>query len=56
MDVVIDGHADSTGAASFNDTLSEKRAREVEKQLLATSIPRQRVFSRVFISALMVSM
>ncbi len=48
VDVVIDGHADSTGAESFNDTLSEKRAREVEKQLLATSIPRQRVFSRGF--------
>ncbi|MGP8308490.1 OmpA family protein [Vibrio sp. YIC-376] len=48
VDVVIDGHADSTGATSFNDTLSEKRAREVEKQLLATSIPRQRVFSRGF--------
>jgi outer membrane protein OmpA-like peptidoglycan-associated protein len=48
VDVVIDGHADSTGAASFNDTLSERRAREVEKQLLATSIPRQRVFSRGF--------
>ncbi len=48
VDVVIDGHADSTGTVSFNDTLSEKRAREVEKQLLATSIPRQRVFSRGF--------
>ncbi|MGY0615483.1 OmpA family protein [Vibrio sp. FJH11] len=48
VDVVIDGHADSTGASSFNDTLSEKRAREVEKQLLSTSIPRQRVFSRGF--------
>ncbi|EIV1734299.1 OmpA family protein [Vibrio parahaemolyticus] len=48
VDVVIDGHADSTGAASFNDTLSEKRAREVEKQMLASSIPRQRVFSRGF--------
>lgn len=48
VDVVIDGHADSTGTASFNDTLSEKRAREVEKQLLTTSIPRQRVFSRGF--------
>ena len=48
VDVVIDGHTDSTGAASFNDSLSEKRAREVEKQLLATSLPRQRVFSRGF--------
>ncbi len=48
VDVVIDGHADSTGAANFNDSLSEKRAREVEKQLLATSLPRQRVFSRGF--------
>lgn len=48
IDVVIDGHADSTGAESFNESLSEKRAREVEKQLLATSLPRQRVFSRGF--------
>ncbi|CAM2924934.1 OmpA family protein [Vibrio mytili] len=48
VDVVIDGHADSTGAASFNDSLSEKRAREVEKQLLATNMPKQRVFSRGF--------
>lgn len=48
VDVVIDGHTDSTGAESFNDSLSEKRAREVEKQLLATSLPRQRVFSRGF--------
>ena len=48
IDVVVNGHADSAGAASFNDSLSEKRAREVEKQLLETSLPRQRVFSRGF--------
>lgn len=48
IDIVINGHADSTGAEQFNDTLSEKRAREVEKQLLAASVPRQRVFTRGF--------
>ncbi len=48
VDIVIDGHSDSTGAAGFNDSLSENRAREVEKQLLATHMPRQRVFSRGF--------
>ncbi|AUI88762.1 hypothetical protein BS333_18620 [Vibrio azureus] len=48
IDVVIDGHTDSTGQATFNDGLSEKRAREVEKQLLATKLPRHRVFSRGF--------
>lgn len=48
VDVVIDGHTDSTGHASFNDSLSEKRAKEVEKQLLATNLPRQRIFSRGF--------
>ncbi len=48
VDIVIDGHADSSGVASFNDTLSEKRAREVEKQLLTTKMPRHRVFSRGF--------
>ncbi|MGR5236904.1 OmpA family protein [Vibrio alfacsensis] len=48
VDVVIDGHADSTGDATFNDGLSERRAQEVEKQLLATNLPRQRIFSRGF--------
>ncbi|MGR5352214.1 OmpA family protein [Vibrio alfacsensis] len=48
IDVVIDGHTDSTGRAIFNDSLSEKRAEEVEKQLLATNLPRQRIFSRGF--------
>ncbi len=48
VDIVINGHADSSGATSFNDTLSEKRAREVENQLLKTNMPRQRVFSRGF--------
>jgi len=48
VDVVIDGHTDSAGSSSFNESLSEKRAREVENQLLAMNIPRQRVFSRGF--------
>ncbi len=48
VDIVIDGHTDNSGAVSFNDTLSEQRAREVEKQLIKTNFPRQRVFSRGF--------
>ncbi|WP_221070244.1 OmpA family protein [Vibrio alfacsensis] len=48
VDVVIDGHADNTGDANFNDNLSEYRAKEVEKQLLATNLPKQRIFSRGF--------
>ncbi len=48
VDIVIDGHTDNSGAVSFNDTLSEQRAREVENQLLKTNLPRQRVFSRGF--------
>ncbi|MET2898340.1 OmpA family protein [Vibrio rotiferianus] len=47
VDVVIDGHADSSGAESYNEGLSERRAKEVESQLL-TMIPRQRLFSRGF--------
>ncbi len=48
VDLVIDGHSDSTGTTSFNDSLSVRRAREVEKQILSTNMPRQRVFSRGF--------
>ncbi|MDF2152765.1 OmpA family protein [Vibrio sp. CAU 1672] len=48
VDVVIDGHADSTGKNTFNDRLSEQRARAVEKQVLAADLPRERVFSRGF--------
>ncbi|HAS6347010.1 TPA: OmpA family protein [Vibrio vulnificus] len=46
VDVVIDGHADSTGTSGFNNTLSEQRAGEVKKQLLMSRVPEHRVYTR----------
>ena len=44
--LLIVGHADSTGAASYNHTLSEARADSVKKYFLDHSIDPQRVFVR----------
>ncbi|MGL0934792.1 OmpA family protein [Vibrio vulnificus] len=46
VDIVIDGHADSTGATGFNNSLSERRAEEVKKQLLMSRVPESRVYTR----------
>lgn len=46
IDVIIDGHTDSTGNAGFNDRLSEKRAKAVEQQLLRNNVNKQSVFTR----------
>lgn len=46
IDVVIDGHADSTGTSGFNNSLSERRADEVKKQLLMSRVPERRVYTR----------
>lgn len=46
IDVIIDGHTDSTGNAGFNDRLSEKRAKAVEQQLLRNNVSKQSVFTR----------
>ncbi|KYN80278.1 hypothetical protein ATY36_18590 [Vibrio cidicii] len=46
IDIVIDGHADSTGTSGFNNSLSEQRAEEVKKQLLMSQVPEGRVYTR----------
>ncbi|ELN6932252.1 OmpA family protein [Vibrio navarrensis] len=46
IDIVIDGHADSTGTSGFNNSLSERRAEEVKKQLLMSQVPEHRVYTR----------
>ncbi|UPQ89839.1 OmpA family protein [Vibrio sinaloensis] len=46
IDIVIDGHADSTGAANFNDTLSMKRATAVKQQLVNNNVAMNSIFTR----------
>lgn len=46
IDIVIDGHADSTGAPSFNDTLSMKRAKAVKQQLVRNNVAMDSIFTR----------
>ncbi|WP_070966733.1 OmpA family protein [Vibrio sonorensis] len=46
IDIVIDGHADSTGAPSFNDTLSEKRAKAVKQNLVRNNVAMHSIFTR----------
>jgi outer membrane protein OmpA-like peptidoglycan-associated protein len=46
IDVVIDGHADSTGAPNFNDSLSLKRAKAVKQQLVRNKVPMHSIFTR----------
>lgn len=46
IDIVIDGHADSTGAATFNDTLSMKRATAVKQQLVNNNVAMNSIFTR----------
>ena len=41
----IEGHTDSTGAASYNQTLSEKRAAAVRDYLVSRGVPANRVSS-----------
>ncbi|NVD07967.1 OmpA family protein [Vibrio sp. JPW-9-11-11] len=46
IDIVIDGHADSTGAPTFNDTLSMKRATAVKQQLVSNNVAMNSIFTR----------
>lgn len=46
IDVVIDGHADNTGAENFNDTLSLERAKAVKSQLVRNNVAMHSIFTR----------
>lgn len=46
IDIVIDGHADNTGAMQFNDSLSVKRAEAVKQQLVRNNVDKQMIFTR----------
>ena len=46
IDIVIDGHADNTGAPSFNDKLSIQRASEVKKQLVRKQVAMDSIYTR----------
>lgn len=46
INVVIDGHSDSTGSARFNDGLSERRAKAVKQQLVQNRVSENAIFTR----------
>ncbi|KOO11318.1 hypothetical protein AKJ18_29725, partial [Vibrio xuii] len=46
INVVIDGHSDSTGSARFNDGLSERRAKAVKQQLVQNRVSENAIFPR----------
>ncbi|MFW7523490.1 OmpA family protein [Vibrio ostreicida] len=46
IDVVIDGHADNTGATKFNDGLSMRRAAAVKQQLVRNNVAMNAIYTR----------
>ncbi|MCK6263496.1 OmpA family protein [Vibrio sp. ZSDE26] len=46
IDIVIDGHADSTGTPNFNDGLSLQRAKQVKQTLLKNNVAMDSIFTR----------
>jgi outer membrane protein OmpA-like peptidoglycan-associated protein len=46
--IVVDGHTDSVGAAAYNQTLSERRARSVSDYLVNQGVARNRITARGF--------
>ena len=48
LNVEVDGHADSTGAAAYNMTLSEKRAEAVKKHFVDQGIDPDRLTTKGF--------
>lgn len=48
--IALEGHADNTGAAELNQTLSEARAAEVGQALIARGIPASRITTSGFAS------
>jgi OOP family OmpA-OmpF porin len=48
IEIRLDGHTDSTGSAAYNQALSERRAKAVEKYLESQGIDPDRISSRGF--------
>lgn len=48
MRVAVEGHTDADGSKAFNQSLSERRARAVGKQLVAQGIAADRIATRGF--------
>lgn len=46
IDIVIDGHADSTGSVALNDKLSVKRAAAVKQRLMRNNVAMNSIFTR----------
>ncbi len=46
IDIVIDGHTDSSGAPTFNDGLSERRAKAVKNTLVKSNVAMDSIFTR----------
>jgi len=46
IDVVIDGHADNTGAVTLNDRLSVKRADMVKSTLISNNVAKDAIYTR----------
>lgn len=46
IDVVIDGHADSTGSNKLNDGLSESRAKQVKLSLMKQKVAMNSIYTR----------
>ncbi|MCR9421032.1 OmpA family protein [Vibrio sp. RM-69-4] len=46
IDIVIDGHTDSSGASTFNDGLSERRAKAVKNTLVKSNVAMDSIFTR----------
>lgn len=46
INVVIDGHSDSTGTTAFNDGLSVRRANAVKQQLIRNHVNKNSIFTR----------
>jgi len=46
VEVVINGHTDSSGGNTINDRLSQKRASEVKSQLINSSVQSNKIYTR----------
>ena len=56
QEVIVGGHTDSTGNASFNTSLSKQRAVEVTAALVEAGVPRERIVARYFGEAALLKM